>query len=258
MIKSFFRKRFSLRIMTLLNKGKFKNSCGLGALVVIFVGHLYSPQLCADTFESPDRIKSAIDLFITNQLQQSDEEKVVVSVNQIDTLKLARCQNPLKVSFPQDNATSQANAVLVSCDGETSWNIFVPVQIQLMTSIVSVNRVVYAGEVITEDDLVYERADKNRLYDGYYKEKNDVIGLAALRAISAGSPLTKKNLKQMPVVKRNQTITLTLRKGAIEIEMIGIARSDGYVDGMIKVLNPSSKKIVDAVVTGKDRAEILY
>ena len=40
--------------------------------------------------------------------------------------------------------------------------------------------------------------------------------------------------------------------------MIGIAKSDGYVDGLIKVLNPTSKKIVDAVVTGKDRAEIIY
>jgi flagella basal body P-ring formation protein FlgA len=40
--------------------------------------------------------------------------------------------------------------------------------------------------------------------------------------------------------------------------MLGIAKSDGFLNDRINVLNPSSKKIIDAIVVSSTQAEINY
>lgn len=228
------------------------------ALLAVIMAGFYSPALHATTDKSVEQIKSLINDYVVDTVPHNDDETVSVIIKQFDDIQLGYCQGEMIVSFAKEALGSQPNAVVLSCEGTDNRHVYVPIQIQIMTKVLSVNRLISMGDVITENDISYELYDKNRLYEGYFKEKQDVIGLSVSRTISAGSPLTKKNLKQLPAVKRNQTITLAIRKGAIEVEMIGIAKSDGYVDGLIKVLNPTSKKIVDAVVTGKDRAEIIY
>lgn len=224
----------------------------------MITGGFYSSIIHANTDERVERIKSLINSFVVNAVEHSDDETVEAIINPFQSITSGDCQSEITVSFAKEAVNAQSNAVILSCEGAENWHVYIPVHIQIMTKVLSVNHLITMGEVITENDIHYELYDKNRLYEGYFKEKQDVVGLSASRTIPAGSPLTKKNIKQLPSVKRNQTITLAIRKGAIEVEMIGIAKSDGYVDGLIKVLNPTSKKIVDAVVTGKDRAEIIY
>lgn len=212
----------------------------------------------ADGYESADAITKAIQAFVVDNTAHDDSEQVSVLINPFNHTTLSHCTTPLSVSFSREDATNQSNAVVVECHSSDNWRIYVPVHIQIMSEVLSVNHTLAPGDVITEADLTFELQDKNRLYEGYFKNKDDVIGLSAFRAIPVGSPLTKKNVKQMPLVKRGQSITLALKKGAIEIDMAGIAKSDGYLNGPVKIMNPSSKKWVDATVVGKDRAELNY
>ena len=55
-----------------------------------------------------------------------------------------------------------------------------------------------------------------------------MIGLAARHSIYAGSVFNKTNTVSLPVIKKNQTITLAIKTGPVEIQMLGIAKSDGY------------------------------
>lgn len=219
---------------------------------------LATPAISDEEYETLENIQPVVDAFVIKNTQHAEDEKVSVTINQFENVKLSRCQADVKASFSGETAADQSHVVLLECNGTNSWRVFLPVHVQIMTPVLAINRMMAPGDLVTENDLVYTNLDRNRLYDGYFKDKRDVLGLAVTRSIAAGAPLTKKNLKQLPLVKRNHTISLALRRGAIEIEMIGIAKTDGYMDSTIKVLNPSSKKIVDAVVTGVDRAEITY
>lgn len=219
---------------------------------------LGSPAISAEDYETLDNIKSVVETFVIKNTQHADDEKISVAINQFENVKLARCQTNVTASFSQETIADQSHVVLLECNAAESWRVFLPIHVQIMTPVLTVNRLLAPGDLITENDLAYGNYDRNRLYDGYYKDKRDVLGLTVSRSISVGTLLTKKNLKQLPLVKRNHTISLALRRGSIEIEMIGIAKTDGYMDSTIKVLNPASKKIVDAVVTGTDRAEITY
>lgn len=219
---------------------------------------LNSPASSAEDYETLDNIKSVVEAFVIKNTQHSEDETISVAINQFENIKLTRCQSAVTASFSQETIADQSHVVLLECNAAESWRVFLPIHVQIMTPVLAIKRMMVPGDLIAEEDISYVNYDRNRLYDGYYKDKRDVLGLTVSRSITAGAPLTRKNLKQMPLVKRNHTISLALKRGAIEIEMIGIAKTDGYMDSTIKVLNPSSKKIVDAVVTGTDRAEITY
>ncbi|MDP1603559.1 MAG: flagellar basal body P-ring formation chaperone FlgA [Legionella sp.] len=206
-------------------------------------------------FESLDRIKSAIESFI-KQNTVADEGEISVQLNSFDAVKLPQCPGEFSVSFAKETRAEASTVVLVECPSREAWRVFVPIQVQNKRRVLTVNRVLTVGDIISEHDLAYQPFDVNRLYEGYFIAKNEVIGLSVARTISPGYPLTKKNLKQLPLVRRNQRVTLILKQGAIEITMIGIAKSDGYLNDTINVLNPTSKKVVDAVVVSKDRVEI--
>lgn|GEM_PF-2511441 len=216
------------------------------------------PGNCADTYEDTQQLKSRVNDFVITNVAHDETDVVSVQVSQLDSLKLRSCEKKLDLSFAKEGMSNQPSAVILSCASQDAWNVYVPVQIQIMTKVLSVNRPIATGETIDEQDLDLTTYDKNRLYDGFFKSREDVIGMSAARSIAPGTPLTRKNVKQLAMIKRNQTITLALRRGAIEIEMIGVAKSDGYKDGPVKVFNPSSKKTVDAVVVGRNRAEITY
>ncbi len=113
-----------------------------------------------------------------------------------------------------------------------------------------------SGTMIQDSDLAYSKQDKKRLPEGFYLEPADIIGLSTLHAISPGNAYTPKNVKQRRLVERNHTIKLEINQGGVKVEMMGIAKSNGALNETIKIMNPSSKKIIYGVVTGKDRVEI--
>lgn len=228
------------------------------ALLFLALSCIDSSGYCAEGYEDTRHLKSQVDSFVTANVAHDENDVVSVQVSQLDSLKLKQCDKTVTVSFSREGLSNQPAAVILACDGAETWNVYVPIQVQIMTKVLSVTRLVSPGETLIENDIDFVPYDKNRLYDGYFKSKQELVGMTASRAIAAGTPLTRKNVKQVAVIKRNQTITLALRRGAIEIEMIGVAKSDGFMDGPVKVFNPSSKKLVDAVVVGKDRAEITY
>lgn len=228
------------------------------SLLFVAISALCSGAWSAEGFEETSRLKSLVEAYVIANVAHDDQDEVSVVVSQIDNLKLQSCQREPTVAFPAEASTSQPGAVIISCSGAENWNVYVPVQVQVMTKVLSVNRLIPSGETIGEQDLSLVAYDRNRLYDGFFRNKDDVIGLSAARPIMNGMPLNHKNVKQVAIIKRNQTITLAVRRASIEIEMVGVAKTDGFLNGPVKVYNPSSKKFVDAIVVGKNRAEITY
>lgn len=202
-------------------------------------------------------VKALIQHYVEQQVPHSADDIVQVDVSQIDpNYNLQACQSPLIPSMAQDPQGGMANAVKLSCLDARHWHLFVPISIHVMTKVLCSNRVISQGEPVGADDVVFDLRDKTRLMDGYYTDMSEFEGMTAARTIAAGTTITKKNLRRMAMIKKNQTISLVLKKGGIEISMMGIAKTDGYLHETIKVLNPSSKKMLDAVVVAGDRAEI--
>lgn len=208
--------------------------------------------------ESLENIKKTTLDFIHQHIQLASDEKLEVKVNESSiAFQVPACQSRLEASLPTNGNHEALSSVEIACNDTAKWRIFVPVDVKILTNVIVAKHTIASKATLTEDDLDYMQADRNRLYSGFFTKKEDVIGDVANHLIPAGTVLTKKNLQLPYLVLKNQAITLISQHNAVIVTMQGIARTDGTLNSTIKVFNPSSKKLVDAIVTGPNKAQVI-
>lgn len=217
----------------------------------------YCNVLLAESFSSFQDFQRYINNIILASIPTEEGEKIETVVLQFNAqTNLPYCKSDFDVSLAHPGLSSPTNTVLLSCKEENQSVLYVPVQIKLMTDMLSASRRIMPGEVITEKDVVIQKFDKYQVYDDYFQEISQVNGLVAGRLIPPGSILLKKSITKALFIKKNQHVTLILKEGPIEVSMSGIAQMDGYLNDTIKIVNPSSKKIVDGTIVGPGKVEI--
>ncbi|MFZ2314648.1 MAG: flagellar basal body P-ring formation chaperone FlgA [Gammaproteobacteria bacterium] len=210
----------------------------------------------ASNFESAEHINEVAKNFLLESYANTTAEKVEIKVNPAHApIEVAKCSQDIMPSIPQNSSTSQIAAVELTCSGEKPWHIYIPVTVQLFNKVVVARSTILPKELIKEDDLDYALYDTNRLYNGYFKDKADVINNVTTILIPAGNVLSKKEVTAPIIVHRNQVVSLVSGSGTIMVSMQGIAKSDGGLNSMVQVYNPISKKTVDALIIGPNKAQ---
>lgn len=227
-------------------------------IYILFISTLSLIQTAYSSgHESIERLKSVARTFILANIQTEPGESIEVQINQSNTpLQVASCSREIEAAFPQNSNSEQINSVELSCNGPQQWRIYIPVDVQIFSKVIVAKHTIPSKETITDDDIGYAVYNKNRLYSGFFTKKEDVIGSETAHLITAGTILSKKNLQSPLLVHRNQQINLIAKMNSIIVTMQGIAKSDGTLNSTIKVFNPSSKRTMDAVVVGPNKAQV--
>jgi flagellar basal body P-ring formation protein FlgA len=224
-------------------------------LMIFFIG---STSSFADNRESIENIKHLVNNFVITNTQINDDESIEVKVSQAGSqFQIPTCSKDVVAEQPKSQSKEQITTVELTCNGTTKWHLYVPVDVQIYSKVVATKRAIPAKEIITEADLDFTLANKNRLYTGYFTKKEDVIGNVALHTMTAGIIITKKNVHLPILIHKNQTVTLTAVSRSVMVSMAGIAKSDGALNALIKVFNPSSKRTIDAIVIGPNKAQVV-
>ncbi|KGP63730.1 hypothetical protein EP47_05040 [Legionella norrlandica] len=225
--------------------------------IFFFLVFFYCNLLFAESFSSFQDFQRYIDNIILASIPTEAGEKIEITILQLNEQNiLPYCKSDFDVSLAHPGLSSPTNTVLLSCKGENPSILYVPVQIKLMTDMISAARRIMPGEVITEKDIVIKKFDKYQVYDEYFQDISKVNGLVAARLIPPGSIILKKSIAKSLFIKKNQPVTLIFKEGPIEVSMSGVAQMDGYLNDTIKIVNPSSKKIVDGTIIGPGKVEI--
>jgi flagella basal body P-ring formation protein FlgA len=144
----------------------------------------------------------------------------------------------------------------MTCSAQQSWHVYVPVSMKILTKVVVARETIPGKTLISEDMLDYAYRDKNTLYSGYFKETKDVVDQVPISTVVAGTALTRHNVQQPVIVNRNQAVTIISKHGHIMVSAEGIAKTEGALNDTIKVMNSSSKKTIDAIVTSGTTVEV--
>lgn len=115
-------------------------------------------------------------------------------------------------------------------------------------------RNIVAGEMIQPTDLVWGKAAMAPA--DAPSDPDAVVGLAAKRALRAGAAVSGRDIAALAVVKAGDIVTLTFDAEGITLALQAKALSAGGVGEAINVQNTSSKKIIQAVVTGPGQAVV--
>lgn len=115
-------------------------------------------------------------------------------------------------------------------------------------------RSISTGEIVQPQDLVWAKlamapADAP-------SDAEAVIGLAARRPLRAGAAVAGHDVAAPQVIRTNETVTLVFESEGVSLSLQAKALSGGAVGETINVQNVTSKKTVQAVVTGPGQAAV--
>ncbi len=87
-------------------------------------------------------------------------------------------------------------------------------------------------------------------------------GAPLLATIDPNAPQTPQTsgfqrtlpIAQPAAIRRAETVAVTWQQNGLSLTLSGVAQKDGAIGDQIQIQNPSSKKLIDAVVTGPGQA----
>ena len=122
--------------------------------------------------------------------------------------------------------------------------------------VVTLARAFNRGETVRESDILVERMPRNEITADTIGRPAAVIGQAARRALRAGQTIRPVDLMKPDLVGRNDTVTIRFEVPGIVLTVRGKALAAGAEGDLVPVLNPQSKRVVQATVDGPGRVVV--
>ncbi|MDP3736672.1 MAG: flagellar basal body P-ring formation chaperone FlgA [Hyphomonadaceae bacterium] len=147
---------------------------------------------------------------------------------------------PAKVANParQANAASQ-----IASESE-------PAEILVLV------RDIARGQRISDGDLEWVDAPANRTARNGATDMDAAIGMETKRALKAGQPILKTDLKQASLIKKGQPVKLVYAAPGMRLTVEGQAQNDAGKGEGVRILNSYSKRTVEAVATADGEAHV--
>lgn len=224
------------------------------ALVVLAVG------AGAQTTGSPDpRVEQAIVECVRARMGETAD----VTVDQL-RLSLAHAFDGTLAARPEPGARLARTLRFTLVAGQPGRKGGAAIRVGTATAMVSVAvnharaaRLVEAGRPLVADDLVTTFGDVGASPLTRLPESADLIGSAVLRPIARGEILTRSVVAEIPLVRAGDRVAVRAMAGGIEVTAEAIAAQAGRRGQIIRVVNPESRRGLQARVIGSRQVEVV-
>lgn len=111
-----------------------------------------------------------------------------------------------------------------------------------------------AGEVLAAEDLVW--VPVSRAPADTPRDADAAIGLTVRKPVRAGAAVSARDLAVARVIAKDDSVAVHYRQGGIVLALKGKALSAASVGETVRVLNPHSKSIIEAVAAAPGLAVV--
>ena len=118
-------------------------------------------------------------------------------------------------------------------------------------------RALSTGEIIAEGDLQTITVPERDLSSNAVVDLKSLVGMEVKRTLREGSIIRKNAIAAPLLVRKKELITLTVQTNQMRLTAQGQAMDDGAMGDVIRVMNLTSKKVISAVVSGKQSANVV-
>jgi flagella basal body P-ring formation protein FlgA len=123
-----------------------------------------------------------------------------------------------------------------------------------VVQVLAYSRNLEAGEVIQAQDLTWAKTVAAPA--GSPRDADQLIGKQAKRPLREGGLASTRDVTGAMVIKKDDMVTVTFEDDGVSVSMQGKAAGSASVGDAVGVLNPSTKKIVQAIASGPDSAVV--
>lgn len=117
-------------------------------------------------------------------------------------------------------------------------------------------KTVARGELLTDQDVTIERRPRDGQTGDLVNEVAAAVGKMAKRQLAAGQPLRNSDIQRQEVIARGDLVTMVYEGPGVTLTLRGKATEAGAPGDTIAILNPTSKRVVQGVVTGPGRVSV--
>ena len=226
-------------------------------LLIIFFNLFYANSTLRaepQTNQSLEAVRNTAKSFLEEMQEAADKHNIEVIVSHIDSrTRLNACQQPLQAFLAAGAKPTGKTTVGIACEAQSGWKIYVPAEVIVYRNVWVSKRHLNKGEIITKADLEEERLPDYRLRRLDVMAFSQIVGTSPKRNIRAGEPIFQDSVC---LVCRGQKVQVSAKSNFLSINVEGIALVDAALGETAKIRNSRSKRIFDAIVTGKNQLSV--
>jgi len=110
------------------------------------------------------------------------------------------------------------------------------------------------GDIVQAQDLTWSREAVAGL--DAPRDPDSVIGMAARRPVREGDAVSLRDISAPVVIKKDDVISVTFAVSGLSLSLQAKAMTDAAVGQSVAVINPASKKVIQAVATAPGQAVV--
>ncbi|BDC86236.1 flagellar basal body P-ring formation chaperone FlgA [Aeromonas caviae] len=197
--------------------------------------------------EVTDYLQEQAQAFVLDQLDIPLDAQADVKAGTIDErLPLTRCEDALTISLPARMEIRRNTTVYLKCEGDKSWDLYLPVRVSIQKPYVTVAVPVAKGDILSEPMLTLAYQDQTLIRGDYLTDPTALIGVRSKRELKPGQPI---RLTQVCVVCKGDQVTLSAENSSMQIKTMARALQDGSFGDMIRLVNTRSGRTVQGQVS---------
>lgn len=106
------------------------------------------------------------------------------------------------------------------------------------------------GDIIDSYDIDWVDMKSSELQDDIVLNGDDLVGMSPRRIVVSGKPVRRIDLEYPQLISRGETITIKYEDGFLNLSAKGKSMQNGAKGDIVRVVNLSSNRTIEAMVTG--------
>jgi flagella basal body P-ring formation protein FlgA len=146
----------------------------------------------------------------------------------------------------------------VIIDGKKQDRVSVSGMVAVYENILHTARSFAKGETISSKNVFWAKKNIFEISDNYIKTFKEIDQMILKSGIRKNDYLKSSLFSEPPLVQKGDIITLISKNKNLLIVTSAICKEDGFENGLIKVENLNTGKLVRGIVRGKSKVEVVY
>ena len=190
------------------------------------------------------------------RLQAEGGATTHVQAGPVDSrLRMPQCAKPLQAVIPTTLRDSARVTVGVRCNQPT-WTVYVPALVETEMQVLVLRQAAARNAGLAASDVELQKRRMPGMAAAYLTDVAQLERQHLRMAVAPGTALTMSLFAPDVMIRRGQRVTLIAAAGGIEVRAQGEAVADGTAGGRVRVLNLSSRRIVEGQVKGPDEVRV--
>ncbi len=209
-----------------------------------------------DNVQPVDEIRRWAETFLAERLRTSSNATPLTTAGAVDPrTRLPRCAGELQGIMPATAAITARMTLGVRC-ASPAWTLYVPMTVETEQKVLVMRTAADRNSSPTADDVELQQRRVPGVATSYLTDIGQLRGRHLKAPVSPGTALSTDMLVADTLIKRGQRVTLIATAGGIEVRAQGEAVADSTPGGRVRVLNLSSRKIVEGQAESGDRVRM--